>query len=316
MPDVQCVVISHTMHSMNGSRSASAITLVQLRHLLALAEHGSFTRAAQSVFLTQSAFSRSVRALEDELGQPLFDRIGKRSELTPFGQEVLGRARHVVFDADELGNSGRVMQGGGSIRIGLGSGPGAMLMTPLLKEMAIHHPSTRLTILRGNTPLLVQALRERRLDALAIDVRSLTPASDLDVTVLTEMRGAVMCRPGHPLTRRRMPLRFTALRGYPIASTPLSDEIARLLVERYGPDAHPSEFVTLRCEELSSLIEVVRATDALLIAIRRAAPDLVELPVKPPVGAPARFGLVTLVGRAEAPALPVVRELMERLMHD
>ena len=306
------------MHSMNGSRNASAVTLVQLRHLIALAEQASFTRAAQSVFLTQSAFSRSVRALEDQLGQPLFDRIGKRTELTPFGHEVLQRARHVVFDADELSSSGRMMQTGraGSIRIGLGSGPGAMLMTPLLKEMATRHPSTRVTVMRGDTALLVQALRERRVDALAIDVRSLVPASDLDVAVLTEMRGAVMCRPGHPLTRWKGSLRFATLSQYPIASTPLSEEIARLLVERYGPEAHPSNCVTLRCEELSSLIEVVRNSDAVLVAIRRCAPDLVELPIKPALSAPARFGLVTLVGRAAAPALPIVRELMERLMHD
>ena len=306
------------MHSMNESRTPTALTLVQLRHLIALAESGSFTRAAESVFLTQSAFSRSVKALEDELGQPLFDRIGKRSELTPFGREVLQRARHVVFDADEIGASGRQMRSGraGSLRIGLGSGPGAMLMTPLLKEMATRHPSVHLQIARGDTVLLVQALREREVDALVVDLRSMVPAPDLKVSNLAEMRGALLCRPGHPLTRWKPPLRFAVLRQYPIASTPLSDEVARAMVERFGPDAHPSVCVTLRCEELPSLIAVVRDSDALLLAIRNAAPDLVELPLKPGLSVPARFGLVTLVGRSEAPSLPIVRELMERLIHD
>jgi DNA-binding transcriptional LysR family regulator len=294
------------------------MTLVQLRHLIALAETGSFTRAALTVFLTQSAFSRSIRALEEELGQPIFDRIGKRSELTPFGREVLQRARHLVFEADELGSSGRQMRIGraGTIRIGLGSGPGAILMKPLLIEMATRHPSVRLEIARGHTSLLVQALRDRELDALVADVRALTPAGDLKLGKMTEMRGALMCRPGHPLTRWKGPLRFAALRQYPIASTPLSDEVARVLVERYGPDAHPSTCVTLRCEELQSLVEVVRKTDAILVAIRSCAPDLVELPIKPTIDLPARFGMVTLVGRAEAPGLPIVRELMERLLHD
>jgi DNA-binding transcriptional LysR family regulator len=67
------------------------MTLVQLRHILSLARTGSFTRSAEAVFLTQPAFSRSVRALEIELGQPLFDRVGKRSEPTPFGREILQR---------------------------------------------------------------------------------------------------------------------------------------------------------------------------------------------------------------------------------
>ena len=61
---------------------------------------------------------------------------------------------------------------------------------------------------------------------------------------------------------------------------------------------------------------VARETDTVLLAIRGAAPDLVELVLKPALNAQARFGLVTLAGRAEAPALPIVRQLMEALMHD
>jgi hypothetical protein len=96
----------------------------------------------------------------------------------------------------------------------------------------------------------------------------------------------------------------------------LSDEVARILVERYGPAAHPDECVTLRCEEIASLIEVVRASDAVLLAIRASAPDLSELPVKPVLDAKARFGLVTLAGRAEPPALSILRELAQRVLHD
>jgi hypothetical protein len=151
---------------------------------------------------------------------------------------------------------------------------------------------------------------------MVIDARSLTPSEDLRVAMLTEMRGAAMCRPGHPLTRWTGALRFDALRQFPIASTPLSEEVARALVERYGPSAHPAKCVTLSCEELPSLIEVVRNSDAILLAIRKAAPDLAELSLKPSITAPARFGIVTLAGRAEAPALPIVRKLMEQLLHD
>ena len=68
------------------------MTLVQLRHLISLAKTGSFSKSALAVFLTQPALSRSIRALETELGQPLFDRIGRHSEVTPFGREVVERA--------------------------------------------------------------------------------------------------------------------------------------------------------------------------------------------------------------------------------
>jgi DNA-binding transcriptional LysR family regulator len=294
------------------------MTLVQLRHLISLARSGSFTRSAEALFLTQPALSRSIRALEDELGQPLFDRVGRRSVLTPFGTDVVQRALQLVFDADELAASGPKMREGrsGRVRIGLGSGPGAMLMTPLLKTMAQSHPAIHIEVARGTTDMLTPRLRERELDALVVDVRSLSPATDLRVANVVEMRGAFMVRDRHPLTRRKGVLRFDDLRPYPIASTPLSDEVARTLVERYGPAAHPSACVTLRCEEIPSLVEVVRHSDAVLIAIRTAAPDLVELALKPAMTVTARFGIVTLARRAEPPALPIVSQLIAELMHD
>lgn len=294
------------------------MTLVQLRHLISLAETGSFSRSATALFLTQPALSRSIRALEDEMGQPLFDRIGRRNELTPFGLEVLERARNIVFEVDELTANGRSMQEGraGRLRVGMGSGPGAMLMTPLLLEMARKHPAVHLAISRGSTERLVQALRERDLDALVIDARSLSPAPDLQVVTLSEMRGVFMCRKGHPLLRARGTLRFSAVLRFPIASTPLSDEVARILVEHYGPQAHPEACVTLRCEEIASLVDVARSSDAVLLAIRASAPDLVELPLKPGLTAKARFGLVTLAGRVEPPSLAILRELAGKVLHD
>ena len=294
------------------------MTLVQLRHVIALVEGGSFSRAAEGLFLTQPAVSRSIRALEEELGQALFDRVGRRVELTPFGGEFLARARQVVFEVDELAASSRRMREGraGRLRVGMGSGPGAMLMTPLLLEMARHHPEVQLTLSRGSTERLVQALRERQLDALVIDARSLAPSSDLHLVTLSEMRGVFMCRKGHPLLRTKGPLRFEALRRYPIASTPLSDEVARMLVELYGPAAHPGQCVTLRCDEIASLVDVVRASDAVLLAIRASAPDLLELPMKPPMTGKARFGLVTLAGRAAPASLSILRELARKVLRD
>lgn len=294
------------------------MTLVQLRHLISLAQTGSFSKSALAVFLTQPALSRSIRALEAELGQPLFDRIGRHSEVTPFGREVVERARQLVLAADDLLESGQQLARGmaGSLRLGLGSGPGALLMTPLLMRMAQQHPQLHLEISRGRTELLERSLRERALDALVVDARSLTPAPDLRATETYEMRGSFLCRRGHPLARKRAGVNFDQLRAYPIASTPLSDEVARVLVERYGPDAHPARCVTLRCEELPSLVELTRHTDAILIAIRAAGPDLVELALKPALNATARFAIVTLAGRSEAPALPIVRRLMQELLRD
>ena len=102
----------------------------------------------------------------------------------------------------------------------------------------------------------------------------------------------------------------------PIASTPLSDQVAAALVEAYGPQAHPSACVTLQCEELHSLVEVASKSDAVLLAIRASAPGLVELDIRPALKRVARFAVVTLARRTEAPALHILRELADTLLRD
>jgi DNA-binding transcriptional LysR family regulator len=293
------------------------MTLVQLRHLIELAANGSFSQSALKLHLTQPALSRSIKALEDELGQPLFDRIGRKNELTAFGSHIVQRARVLVDEADELRQTSVQLQKGdiGQFRIGMGSGPGAMLMTPMLMLMATNYPQAHIDISRGSTVLLVQALRERFLDALILDIRSLQPSVDLKVEALQEMAGAFMCRPGHPLAKKNS-VPFAILRNYPIASTPLSDEVARILMERFGPQAHPDSLVTLRSEEISSLLDVARKSDAVVLTIRASAPDLVELPVSPPLNVKARFGLVTIASRTEPPLLDKVRTLMRDILID
>lgn len=293
------------------------MTLVQLRHLIELASNGSFSQSALKLHLTQPALSRSIKALEGELGQPLFDRVGRKNEVTAFGLHIVQRARVLVDEANELRQTSAQLQKGeiGQFRIGMGSGPGAMLMTPLLMLMATDYPQAHIDISRGSTVLLVQALRERFLDALILDIRSLQPARDLKVEVVQEMAGAFMCRPGYPLAKKSS-VPFAMLKDYPVASTPLSDEVARTLTERFGPQAHPDQLVNLRSEEISSLLDVARMSDAVVLAIRASAPDLVELPISPPLNAKARFGLVTIASRTEPPLLDKVRALMREILKD
>ncbi len=293
------------------------MTLVQLKHLIELATNGSFSQSANKLHLTQPALSRSIKALEDELGQPLFDRVGRKNELTAFGAHIVQRARVLVDEANELRQTSLQLQKGeiGQFRVGMGSGPGAMLMTPLLMLMATEHPQAHIEISRGSTTLLVQALRERTLDALVLDIRSLKPATDLKIEALQEMKGAFMCRRGHPLAKKRK-VAFAQLHDYAIASTPLSDEVARLLIEQFGAQAHPDTLVNLRCEEISSLLDVARTSDAIVLAIRASAPDLVEIDLSPALNANARFGLITMASRTEPPLLGKVRALMQEVMKD
>ena len=301
------------------------MNLKHLAHWLALAETGSFSRAAEKLHITQSALSRSIQVLEEELGGPLVDRVGKKNELTPLGLSVLERARRIVHEAQELKQGAALLQQGGlgSLRVGLGSGPGAMLMTPWLRFMAEHHPTVQVSVSRGPTELQLVQLRERQLDALVVDVRRVAAAPDLNITHVVEMQAGFVCRQGHPILKihpGQVP--FEALLDYPVASTPLSQEVARLLVDHYGPRANPAQLITLQCEEIASLIDVVRQTDAIYIGIVGAARQclaegsLQALTMDPPFRGSARLALITLAGRTELPVMTVFRSFVKNVLAD
>lgn len=286
------------------------MTLVQLKHFVVLAERGAFAEASKLLFLTQPALTRSIQALEDELGGRLFDRLGRRIALTPFGQEALDRARRLVSDADALKHASKALTSGliGELRMGLSSAPGALFSGPLMLYLAEHHPRLLLRISRGNTDVLINELRAQRLDAAMVDVRSLRPAADLAVEHVFELQAGFLARADHPLTKLGRAASLADLMAYPIASTPLSDEVARILIARYGPQANPDDLVTLRCDETLSIVDVARRSNAIVLTVHAVADDLVQLTTNPPLNASARFGLVTLSRRNEAPALRIVRE--------
>jgi DNA-binding transcriptional LysR family regulator len=287
------------------------LTLTQLRQFVVLSKAGSFVKAAALLHITQPALSRSIKALEDELGQLLFDRVGKRIELTAYGRQTLQRATGLLDDAALLKGSGKKIDSAstGRLRLGLGSGPGVMLTTPVLRHFAREFPLMHVDVYRANTETLSRMLREREIDAMVVDVRSLRPSPDLAMHTIHEMPGAFLCRKSHPLLKLKR-VTFEDVMQYPVASTPLSDEVARLLVERYGHHAHPQDMVRLSSDELSHLVEVAFTSDTVLLAIRAAAPELAEIRLAPPLNASARFAMVTMANRAESMHLDVVRELV------
>ena len=291
------------------------MTLVQLRQFIALAKAGSFVKAADALHMTQPALSRSIKLLEDELGKQLFDRIGKRIALNTFGQEVLARSHVLMEYAQQLKDCGRSLSAGdtGRIRLGLSSGPGAMLSTPILAHFGSNFPNFHIEIVRSNTASLAQMLRDRLIDAAVLDIRSLKPSPDLRVNQIAEMDGVFMCRPSHPLANKSK-IKFEDLQPYPLASTPLSEETARIMVERYGENAHPDVLVKLNSDEISHLVQVSEQTDAVLLAIRASAPDFVVLPINPALKIKARFGLVTVANKAEALFLPEIKKIMQAVM--
>ncbi|MCH2219014.1 MAG: LysR family transcriptional regulator [Dechloromonas sp.] len=299
------------------------MNLNQLHHLIALSEHYTFSRAADAMNLTQPALSRSIQSLEEDLGVRLIDRVGKKNYLTPQGRDVVARARKILFEASEIRRSTSLsaQDRHNPIRIGFGPSPAALLQTPFLRYMAQHHPAVRVKISRGSIEMLSQALRQQRVDIIAIDQRALVATDDLSITPLASLRAGFLCRAGHPLLQRTY-VDLEAVRNYSIASTPLSEEVARQLILELGSEAHPNKLVTLNSEDINGLLDVVETTDAVFLGIfaaakiAMAAGRLRELRVQPHAERQGLFALATLAGRTESPSMTLFRDFAQQHFHD
>src|SRR5689334_2237931 len=95
--------------------------LRQLRHFVAVAEQGNISRAAKSIFLTQPALSRQIKALEDEVGQCLLERQAHSIRLTPAGEAMVREARLLLQQAEQVLE--RVRSAGLGVRLRVGYAP-------------------------------------------------------------------------------------------------------------------------------------------------------------------------------------------------
>lgn len=293
------------------------MNLSQMKHLIALHETGSFSRAADLLHVSQPALSRSILSLEEELGLPLIDRIGKRNEFTAFGEMVVTKAMRIAFEADELKRSALLLRGGlsGRICIGLGAGPAALLVKPLLKRVAQEYPGLQIDLMQGTAQALLQQLHLKTIDALIVDSRVPVPSGECSVVQLPDMKAGFLCRRGHPLLAKGT-VTFEELSRFPIASSRLSEEVGRILIERYGPEAQPDRLVRLRSDSLEALLDLVRYSDAVFlgtyaVAIEALRTNELQVPgLAPDLGASGRYGIFTLAGRTPPPALDIVQQMV------
>ncbi|KAI3596904.1 Transcriptional regulator, LysR family [Cupriavidus necator H850] len=144
---------------------------VLLQSFVAVAESGSFTRAAQRVHLTQSTVSQQVRRLEDQLGCVLLDRGGRYVTTTPEGERLLGYARRLQQLMAEAVGQLRQSAGQGEIRIGVPEDFAARPLTPVLAGFADDWPGMRLEVTSGMSHELWQRFQDRELDLVLVKQR-------------------------------------------------------------------------------------------------------------------------------------------------
>lgn len=140
----------------------------QLRTFVAIAETGSFTRAADRVHKTQSAVSMQMRRLEERIGKALFVRDGRASKLTEDGERLLAYARRLMRLADETLSAFDEAELTGRVRLGTPDDYADRFLPEILARFAHSNPRAEVTVVCAPTPLLVEAVRNDELDVAII----------------------------------------------------------------------------------------------------------------------------------------------------
>lgn len=145
------------------------MSLTALRTLVAIAENGSFAAAARALHLSQSAISTHMKALEAELGAPLFDRSKRPPALNEAGAQVVARARELVAGYEALqGELARNDPVEGRLKLGAVGSTLTGLMPAVLTAMRSQHPNVHVEIVSGFSQDLLHQVSSRTLDAAIV----------------------------------------------------------------------------------------------------------------------------------------------------
>jgi len=176
-------------------------TLRQLTFLLALAEHGSFSRAAEAAHVTQPTLSAGIKELETILGATLVERGARGAVLTPAGEAAVARARIVLTEAEDLVHVARAAGEplSGPFRLGVIPTIAPFLLPKALPSLRKHYPKLELFLREDLTHRLVDALKDRRLDAALIALPYDAPG--IETTGLLEDEFLFAATPDHPLAQ-------------------------------------------------------------------------------------------------------------------
>lgn len=175
----------------------------QVRTIIEIAKHNSFSRAAEHLYRTQPAISKQVRSLEQELGQRLFFRTGKQVELTPAGRILLehcvqlAELRRQAHEAlERLRHTPR-----GKLAVGANEATSLYVLPAVFTEFRRRYPEVRLRVHRNFTRKLVERVLNNSLDFAVVSL----PVDDKDLTVLPLFRDelVVIVPPQHPLASNR-----------------------------------------------------------------------------------------------------------------
>lgn len=187
------------------------MNLRQLRYVVATADHGTMTAAAQAMFVAQPALSRAIRDLERELGVELFARAGRGVALTGTGEQIVRYARDALRAVDAIETLCSSNGHSSELRVASTVTLEPELTARLLPEFARDQPAVRVRVIRCESrESAAAAVRDGRAD---LALTELPVPGDLSAHPI-EQRELVLVSP--PATPLRDPVPLTALDGLPL----------------------------------------------------------------------------------------------------
>jgi len=177
--------------------------LRQLEIIRAIADTGSFTAAGERLRVSQSAISRQILLLEEELGEPVFHRIGRRIRITPAGESLLQLSHRVFQDLQDTvaGISDRQESLKGTMRLVGGMTVCLYVFPALLAEVRRTHPSLDLKVTVGSADRSVGLLRSGGADLGLVTLP--VEATDLVSVPVLQEELLLVTYPAHPLAKKR-----------------------------------------------------------------------------------------------------------------
>lgn len=180
----------------------SSISLRHMRVFVAVADHGTFTAAAEVLGLTPSGLTATIRQFEDVAGTPLFDRTTRQVTLSATGARFLPTARRLISEFEEaLGDLDALSKGiGGTIRIAAAPSVLTRILPGVISRFVDEHPDARLRLDELNAGEVHEAVARNEADfGIAGEWHALP---DIAFSPLFSDRFGVLCRPTHAFAKR------------------------------------------------------------------------------------------------------------------
>ena len=283
-----------------------------LRYFLAVAETQHVTRAAQQLHVTQSTLSHQIQQLEQSLGAPLFDRVGRGIRLTQAGELYRAFARRALNEVENGAAAVAELENvvSGNLRIGVIHTINSSLVPAAVTRFLNTYPGVHVRIEEMSAPAIEAGLVQSELD-LGISVFS-TTSPEVEVEKLFDERLVLIVPRGSTHARARS-MRASALKDIPLALLTPRFLTRRLVDQAYG--RYCAERVMLEINSIEALLNSVRAGNLVTILNERALvreDDLVKVFLTHPA-ATRSAAIVWSKSRYRTPAARRFAELFKEL---